>query len=69
MASNVVQSLRNLAQSGRTILCTIHQPPSEIFSMFDQLLLLAEGKLAYMGEREDAIEHFNTAGYMCPQFR
>ena len=37
---------------------TIHQPSSEIFEKFDKLCLLAEGKLAFFGERNQAIEFF-----------
>ena len=34
MAETVVKVLEDMAHSGRTILCTIHQPSSEIFDMF-----------------------------------
>lgn len=40
MAQNVVQTLKNMAQKNRTILCTIHQPSSEIFAMFDRFVFL-----------------------------
>ena len=36
MAQSVVTSLQDMAKSGRTILCTIHQPPSEVFAMFNR---------------------------------
>jgi ABC-type multidrug transport system ATPase subunit len=43
-ALSVVQSLVTLAKRyNRTIILTIHQPRSNIFAMFDKLLLLAEG--------------------------
>lgn len=42
-AEVVMRVIRNVARTGRTIVCTIHQPNAEIFSMFDQLLLLARG--------------------------
>ncbi|KXX73362.1 ABC transporter CDR4 [Madurella mycetomatis] len=35
--------LRKLADNGQAILCTIHQPSSQLFQMFDQLLLLGDG--------------------------
>jgi len=42
-----MQILKNLANSGRTIIQTIHQPNSDIFNGFDQLMLLARGKVLY----------------------
>ncbi|XP_054160068.1 ABC transporter ATP-binding protein/permease wht-1-like [Oppia nitens] len=52
MALNVVQVLRDMAQSGRTVICTVHQPSSEVFGLFSHLLLLMNGELAYFGPKE-----------------
>ena len=46
-ALNVLLILKNLANSGRTIISTIHQPSSEIFSVFDKLMLLVQGEIIY----------------------
>ncbi|XP_065840256.1 protein white-like isoform X2 [Oscarella lobularis] len=67
MAESIVTALKEMAKSQRTILCTIHQPASEIYSMFDRLLLLAEGKTVYLGNRDQAVEHFANLGYSCPE--
>ena len=37
-AYTVVRALKRLAESGKTIVATIHQPSSEIFYLFDDLL-------------------------------
>lgn len=58
MALNVIQVLNGLAQKGKTIICTIHQPSSELYSMFDKLLLLAEGRVAFLGTPDDADTFF-----------
>ncbi|KAI2467417.1 ABC drug exporter AbcA [Annulohypoxylon bovei var. microspora] len=42
-AWSICTLLRKLADNGQTILCTIHQPSSQIFRMFDRLLLLDKG--------------------------
>ncbi|KAI6090969.1 P-loop containing nucleoside triphosphate hydrolase protein [Hypoxylon rubiginosum] len=42
-AWSICNLLRQLASSGHTILCTIHQPSSQLFSMSDRLLLLDKG--------------------------
>lgn len=39
-ATIVTEILQNLAISGRTVITTIHQPNSDIFNMFDQLMLM-----------------------------
>ena len=58
MAMTLVECMRELANRGKTIICTIHQPSSEIFENFDRLCLLAEGKLAYIGPSSNATEFF-----------
>jgi ABC-type multidrug transport system ATPase subunit len=58
MAQAVVECMKNLAKQGKTIVCIIHQPSSDIFQMFDRLCLLAEGRLAYIGELPKANDFF-----------
>ena len=66
-AQQLVRTLQELAEKRNTaILCTIHQPSSELFAMFDQVLLLAEGRVAFFGDPEDAIDFFGENGYKCP---
>ena len=36
MAQQVVAVLKEMAEKGKTIICTIHQPSSPVFAMFDQ---------------------------------
>ena len=43
--------LRDLADQGLSILCTIHQPSAELFQVFDRLLLLRKGgQTVYHGD-------------------
>ncbi|KAF7984807.1 hypothetical protein HWV62_11820 [Athelia sp. TMB] len=47
----IMQFLRSLADGGQAILCTIHQPSSELFQVFDRLLLLKKGgQTVYFGD-------------------
>lgn len=55
-ARKLVRLMKDMATRGKTIICTIHQPSSEVFAMFDKLLLLAEGRVAYMGSSAGALE-------------
>ena len=46
----VLEVLRQLANTGKTIIMTIHQPRVEAYEQVDKLLLLTQGgKLAYFG--------------------
>jgi len=42
--------LRDLADSGKTVVAVIHQPSQYVFASFDDLLLVSEGRLMYFGE-------------------
>ncbi|KAI5121205.1 hypothetical protein M0805_006006 [Coniferiporia weirii] len=47
----ITSFLRTLADHGQAILCTIHQPSSELFQVFDRLLLLRKGgQTVYFGD-------------------
>ena len=52
--------LNFVAARGKTIITTLHQPSSELFSMFDKILLIAEGRVAFLGNSEEAYEFFKT---------
>ncbi|XP_014494304.1 ABC transporter G family member 15-like [Vigna radiata var. radiata] len=65
----VVQTLRNVARDGRTVISSIHQPSSEVFTLFDDLFLLSGGETVYFGEAKSAIEFFAEAGFPCPRKR
>jgi len=50
-AEIVMRVVSKVAATGRTVICTIHQPSAQIFGMFDKLLLLKRGgRTCYMGD-------------------
>ncbi|GAA5951529.1 hypothetical protein JCM21900_001592 [Sporobolomyces salmonicolor] len=58
-AFRVVKLLRRLARTGLAVICTIHQPSAETFTVFDDLLLLQRGgKQVYFGPRQNAVSYF-----------
>lgn len=67
-AYQTIELLVDLAHSGRTVISTIHQPNSEMFSMFDDLIVVSEGQIMYTGPAKDAVQYFTDIGYPCPQF-
>ncbi|XWS28317.1 hypothetical protein CRYUN_Cryun25bG0057900 [Craigia yunnanensis] len=65
----VIQTLRNVGRDGRTVISSIHQPSSEVFSLFDDLFLLSNGEQVYFGEAKMATKFFAEAGFPCPRRR
>ncbi|CAL2272268.1 unnamed protein product [Prunus armeniaca] len=62
----VIWALRNIAHDGRIVICSIHQPSSDVFNLFNDLLLLAGGETVYFGEAKMAVKFFADAGFPCP---
>ena len=49
-AAIVMRTVRNTVDTGRTVVCTIHQPSIDIFEAFDELLLMKRGgQIIYLG--------------------
>ncbi|XP_052198419.1 ABC transporter G family member 39-like [Diospyros lotus] len=42
-AAIVMRNVRNIVDAGRAVVCTVHQPSTEIFESFDELFLLSQG--------------------------
>ncbi|CAE8632163.1 unnamed protein product [Polarella glacialis] len=65
----LVKVLKELATTrNSTIVCTLHQPSSDIFAIFDDLMLLLGGNVVFNGPAPRAVTHFAEIGYPCPQF-
>ncbi|XP_041910081.1 ATP-binding cassette sub-family G member 3-like [Arvicola amphibius] len=61
-AIDVMLILNRMSMRGRTIIFSINQPPSFIFTLFDSLTLVASGKVMFHGPAEQALEFFRSAG-------
>ncbi|KAI4381898.1 hypothetical protein MLD38_007920 [Melastoma candidum] len=64
-AAIVMRTVRNTVNTGRTVVCTIHQPSIDIFEAFDELLLMKRGgQVIYAGplgrNSEKVIEYFEA---------
>lgn len=61
-SENVMDLLKELSLKGRLIYVVIHQPSSDIYKMFDRLILLDTGGYPiYYGNPVEAIIYFKTA--------
>jgi ABC-type multidrug transport system ATPase subunit len=49
----VIRLLRSLAEKGKTVICTVHQPRSTMFNLFDRLLVLDQGRTVYQGPAQE----------------
>eukprot|EP00442_Polarella_glacialis_P025588 CAMPEP_0115058150 /NCGR_PEP_ID=MMETSP0227-20121206/6177_1 /TAXON_ID=89957 /ORGANISM="Polarella glacialis, Strain CCMP 1383" /LENGTH=768 /DNA_ID=CAMNT_0002443079 /DNA_START=169 /DNA_END=2471 /DNA_ORIENTATION=- len=63
-AEAIVELLTGIATANNlAIMCTIHQPSSYVFQLFDRLLVLATGRVCFFGRAGDALAHFERIGY------
>ncbi|KFV90441.1 ATP-binding cassette sub-family G member 2, partial [Fulmarus glacialis] len=67
-ANAVLLLLKRMAKQGKTIIFSIHQPRYSIFRLFDNLTLLAAGRVLYHGPAQHAIEYFQSIGYECEPY-
>ncbi|KAF9369917.1 hypothetical protein CPC16_004090, partial [Podila verticillata] len=75
-ALNVAKAIKDLSSKGRTVILTVHQPRSNICEvgmrsftspqLFDDLLLLSLGKVAYYRKAQLATAYFDGLGHKCP---
>jgi len=67
-AFQLVRTMKTLANKGRTILATIHQPRSEIWGLFDHIVLLSRGSPIYSGPVDECLPYFGSLGHHLPPF-
>eukprot|EP01117_Protostelium_nocturnum_P006613 TRINITY_DN237_c1_g1_i1.p1 TRINITY_DN237_c1_g1~~TRINITY_DN237_c1_g1_i1.p1 ORF type:complete len:1431 (+),score=551.25 TRINITY_DN237_c1_g1_i1:149-4441(+) len=63
---DVGKCLKVLTGLGTPVLCALLQPSWELLSLFDTLILLSGGQIAYQGPVTEAEEYFKGLGYNCP---
>ncbi|MCF8345758.1 MAG: ATP-binding cassette domain-containing protein, partial [Bacteroidales bacterium] len=60
-SENILDLLKELSLKGKLVFVVIHQPSSDIFKMFNRLLILdTGGYLTYNGNPIDSIQYFKT---------
>ncbi|KAK3313098.1 hypothetical protein B0H66DRAFT_569549 [Apodospora peruviana] len=65
-ASSIMRTLKALARLGISVIVIIHQPRMEIFTMIDDLILLASGQLIYEGPETEVQPFFEQVGFHFP---
>ncbi|KAG5346656.1 ABCG1 protein, partial [Acromyrmex charruanus] len=64
----LVNMLHDMSRSNCTVICAIHQPSSQIISLFDDIMVLSQGRSMYCGSKSEILKTYNIAGFTCPSF-
>lgn len=54
------------AMTPRIVMCSIHQPSSEVFQLFTNVILMQSGKIVFQGSQDEVANAFSRAGLSCP---
>ncbi|EOY31406.1 Pleiotropic drug resistance 12 [Theobroma cacao] len=70
-SSTTFQIVNALRQSihilNGTAVISLLQPAPETYDLFDDIILLSDGQIAYQGPRENVLEFFEYMGFKCPE--
>ncbi len=67
-AASIMEVLSRLANEGRTIILTLHQPGSHLFHRFNNILLLARGGFSvFFGTGVEMLPYFSSLGFLCSE--
>lgn len=66
IAYQVCHTLKGLAKENFTVVSTIHQPSSDVFKFFDDLLIVHAGQIVFHGPRERLVPYFEEKSFICP---
>ncbi|KYK72022.1 ATP-binding cassette G family transporter ABCG87 [Toxoplasma gondii TgCatPRC2] len=68
-AEALMLGIREVAKACRvTFLIVIHQPRVEVFELFDEVILLAQGRCLYNGPRSQMEAYFSALGFPLPPY-
>ena len=64
----LINMLHNMANANCTVVCVIHQPSSQMISLFDNIMVLNQGRCMYCGPKSEILNTYSIAGFTCPSF-
>ncbi|EQC27145.1 hypothetical protein SDRG_15046 [Saprolegnia diclina VS20] len=64
----IMKYIAKLCDAGRTVVCTIHQPSTDVYNLFSTLSILVEGRTVFFGPPASALTHFASLHYPCPNY-
>ncbi|KAJ8577783.1 hypothetical protein ON010_g1422 [Phytophthora cinnamomi] len=67
---DIISMQRSIAKKfHKTVVISLLQPSPEVFALFDNVLMMNEGRIVYNGPREKALSYFENLGFKCPPQR
>ena len=67
-ALEIMENLADLKSRGITVISTIHSPSKEILNLFDQLIILVEGKLVFDGPPDKLTHRLKKLEFDVPEY-
>ncbi|KAL6450303.1 ABCG1 ABC transporter G family member 1 [Candida maltosa Xu316] len=65
----VVSTIKKVAkEENMIVICSIHQPSTYTFELFDNVLFLSQGQTIYNGPVCDVVKYFDSHGYPIPAY-
>ncbi|XP_073847234.1 ATP-binding cassette sub-family G member 1-like isoform X2 [Musca autumnalis] len=58
--------LKQLAQSGHTVICTLHAPSFRLLQLIDNVYAMADGQCVYQGAVQNIVVYLEQFGLKCP---
>lgn len=62
----VVETLKHIAEMGSIVIFSVHQPSDRILGLIDNLLILANGQMIYMGHPRELTAYFTAFNHGYP---
>ena len=50
-----------------TAVISLLQPAPETYNLFDDIILISDGRIVYQGPREQVLQFFESVGFKCPE--
>jgi len=67
-ARHLCELMRDICREGKIVVASVHQPSSQIASLFDDVLVLGKGEILFRGAMDSLVPELSGLGFKCPQF-
>ncbi|TGZ55912.1 Uncharacterized protein DBV15_06050 [Temnothorax longispinosus] len=68
VSNQLINMLHGMARENCTVVCVIHQPSRQMISLFDDIMVLNQGRSMYCGPKSEILNTYSIAGFTCPSF-